>query len=163
MLSEVEVIADSDYAASRTPKRGIQTGEVVQQTVPRSGDQIVDLVKDDDMYSSGPVHPNDQFIEDPIRGPSSEWDGRITSPPKLARDGLDNSVLGVDITTVNLVGLDTLPHLLTFVKQLSEDESRDHCLAWSWDSVEQHVGWDVAIQGVDQIPHQSLDLVVTVR
>ncbi|GIT75448.1 MAG: hypothetical protein Ct9H300mP30_5100 [Methanobacteriota archaeon] len=99
----------------------------------------------------------------PVGGPAGEWDGSIPTPSQLSRDGLDDPVLGVHDPAVDLVRLDTMPISFPLFKELPKDESSDHGLARTRDPVEQHVRGNVTVQGIHQISHQGLHLVVPVR
>ena len=45
LLSEVQIVADSDETAAGVFQRSVQAGQVVQQTISSSGHEIVDFVQ----------------------------------------------------------------------------------------------------------------------
>lgn len=66
------------------------------------------------------------------------------------------------MTAIYLVRAHRLTHVLAFLPQLTEHESGDHGLARAGHAIEQHVRRDVAVEGIDEIANQSLDLAIPV-
>ena len=113
---------------------------------------MIDFVEDDDEDTATLVHASNEFTEDSVCWPAREWDladfmglqQRIT---KMAQ----HPVLGVDLTAVDHDCLNGPVEFSTFRFKFITD-IRGHCsFSCAGDSVQGHVGRDVAVESFDKV------------
>ena len=132
----MQVIADSDNAATRALQDCVEARQIVQQIVTCALDEVVDLVQNDDVNSASAVHSLDEVFEDSIGRPTCEWYRHISTLSQATRQSLHYSIARVDLSTIDFVRAHGLPKFSPLLAQLAENESGYHSLATSRDTVE---------------------------